>query len=183
MSLGFKKGGREDFNHTLDSIHMKTRRHHATEGKSKEKNGGGVFRAVHTPWNKGPSIIMEEAITSYHRQTQDQESLYVNKDRKGNIMQNDDEIVNEAGRTMVLRAGKLPGSRIARFLGKKAKKEDSHDVNGYRIWHAKLAVHACASAQTTRQTQTRMQRPGQTISTGREEEGTGYFGDAGVRHL
>ncbi|KAI8493997.1 lens induction in camera-type eye [Branchiostoma belcheri] len=124
----------------------------------REKNGCGMFRAGHTPWNKGLRITMEEAITSYHRPTEDQESLYVNKDRKGNILQNDDETVNEVRRTMVLRAEKLPGSRIARFLGKQEKKEDSDEVFGYRIWHAMLAVHACTSAQRQHDTQ----RPGCT---------------------
>ncbi|KAI8516359.1 hypothetical protein Bbelb_049400 [Branchiostoma belcheri] len=71
-----------------------------------------------------------EAQAHSDRPTEDQESLYVSKDRKRNILQNDD----------------------------KEKKEDSDEVYGYRIWHAKLAVHACSSAQRKHDTR----RPGCT---------------------
>ncbi|CAH1277548.1 Hypp9691 [Branchiostoma lanceolatum] len=114
----------------------------------RKKNGrphrAGQFRKGQKPWNKGLDLMQVKAISSYRRPTEDQEGLYVNKDRAGNILQNDTETLNEVGRTMVLRPTKLAGSRIARFLGKKV---DSDEVEGYRIWHAKTAVRACASAQ------------------------------------
>jgi len=104
----------------------------------------GQFRAGNKPWNRGLTITKVTPISSYHRPTEDQDSLYVNRDRKGNIIQNDIETLNEVGTTMVLRHTKLQGSRIARFIGEKT---DSDEVEGYRMWHAKTAVHACVSAQ------------------------------------
>ncbi|CAH1246632.1 Hypp7754 [Branchiostoma lanceolatum] len=120
----------------------------ARKKRGRKKNGrphrAGQFRKGQKPWNKGLDLMQVKAISSYRRPTEDQEGLYVNKDRAGNILQNDTETLNEVGRTMVLRPTKLAGSRIARFLGKKV---DSDEVEGYRIWHAKTAVRACARAQ------------------------------------
>eukprot|EP00058_Branchiostoma_floridae_P018429 XP_002603918.1 hypothetical protein BRAFLDRAFT_105959 [Branchiostoma floridae] len=105
----------------------------------------GQFRAGNKPWNRGLTLQQVKAISSYRRPTEDEEGLYINRDRAGNILQNDTETLNEVGRTMVLRPTKLEGSsRISRFVG---EKEDSDEVDGYRIWHAKTAVRACVSAQ------------------------------------
>jgi len=105
----------------------------------------GQFRAGNKPWNRGLTLQQVKAISSYRRPTEDEEGLYINRDRAGNILRNDTETLNEVGRTMVLRPTKLEGSsRISRFVG---EKEDSDEVEGYRIWHAKTAVRACVSAQ------------------------------------
>ncbi|CAH1244601.1 Hypp7341 [Branchiostoma lanceolatum] len=114
--------------------------------RKKRLQHGGLFRPGNKPWNKGLAISQAETISSYCRPTEDQDSLYVNRDRRRNIIQNDIETLNVRGKRMVLRPTRLAGrSKISRFLGE--KEEDRDDVEGYRIWHAKIAVHACASAQ------------------------------------
>ncbi|XP_019638426.1 PREDICTED: uncharacterized protein LOC109480633 [Branchiostoma belcheri] len=116
--------------------------------RKKKLQHGSQFRPGNRQWNKGLAILQAETISSYCRPTEDQESLYVNKDRQGNILQNDIETLNAVGSRMVLRPAKLPGhSEITRLVG---EKEDRDDVEGYRIWHAKIAVHACVSAQRER---------------------------------
>ncbi|KAI8495563.1 FCH domain only [Branchiostoma belcheri] len=123
------------------------------------------FKPGQKPWNKGCKIdwVYRPHATSYLRPTQDEERLYLNRDRKGNIVHNDVKTLNEAGTLMVLRPRKLPVSRgpSKKRMPKKARKrpaqtrrttnprvsrsqqgvkEETDQMEEYRIWSDKRAT-------------------------------------------
>ncbi|KAI8517606.1 FCH domain only [Branchiostoma belcheri] len=75
------------------------------------------------------------------------------KNRQGNILQNDIETLNAQSFQVTARS----------------QKEDRDDVDGYRIWHAKIAVHACVSAHREHDKRRR-----------KRKKRLGYFRDTGV---
>eukprot|EP00058_Branchiostoma_floridae_P001498 XP_002586986.1 hypothetical protein BRAFLDRAFT_102108 [Branchiostoma floridae] len=109
----------------------------------------GQFKAKNRPWNKGLKFREHKGTRpTYPRPTEDDFALLEERDRQGNANICKRDVIREERRPMLLRPtpSQATCGQMSPYL-EDGPGEDGDQVLGYRIWHAGLAVQACAKAQ------------------------------------
>eukprot|EP00058_Branchiostoma_floridae_P020450 XP_002605940.1 hypothetical protein BRAFLDRAFT_87382 [Branchiostoma floridae] len=109
----------------------------------------GQFKANNRPWNKGLKFREHKGTRpTYPRPTEDDFALLEERDRQGNANICKRDVIREERRPMLLRPtpSQATCGQMSPYL-EDGPGEDGDQVLGYRIWHAGLAVQACAKAQ------------------------------------